>query len=172
MQIVKSREWLREKILSDPDIATDAGVPVIMFENLGMFLSPELNTIVGQVEDKVTRLKQAFGLLIHQLRRREGLTISELAQKAIITEEEVRLIEHDPHHRPKPRTVHQLAQYFQVSKIELMKLSGATITYDEKFQEEAFRYAAKSDDLSALSQDEQELLSEYVKFLNQEHSNQ
>ena len=171
MQIVKSREWLRDKILSDPDIATDAGVPVAMLENLGMFLSPELSSKGEQFDDSVIRLKQTFGLLIRQLRRREGLTIGELVQKASITEEELRLIEHDPHHKPRPRTVHQLAEYFQVSKMELMKLSGATLTYDEKFQEEAFRFAAKSDDLSTLTQDEQELLNEYIKFLNQGHGN-
>ena len=171
MQTVKSRKWLRDKILSDPDIATDAGVPVAMLEDLRMFLSPELSSNDEQFDDNVTRLKQTFGLLIRHLRRRERLTISELVQKATITEEELRLIEHDPRYKPRPRTVHQLAEYFQVSEMKLMKLSGATLTYDEKFQEEAFRYAAKSDDLSTLSQDEQELLNEYIKFLNQGNGN-
>ena len=171
MQIVKSRKWLRDKILSDPDVANDAGVPVAMLEDLGMFLSPEFSSSDEQFDDNVVRLKQTFGLLIRQLRRRERLTIGELVHKATITEEELRLIEHNPHHKPRPRTVHQLAEYFQVSKMELMKLSGATLTYDEKFQEEAFRYAAKSDDLSTLTQDEQELLNEYIKFLNRGHGN-
>ena len=169
MQIVKSRKWLRDKILSDPDIATDAGVPSAVLEDLGVFLSSELVSTDEQTDENVIRLKQAFGLLIHQLRRREELMISELAQKASITEDELRLIEHDPHYKPRPRTVHQLAEYFQVSKVKLMKLSGATLTYDQNFQEAAFRYAAKSDDLSALTQDEQKLLNEYVKFLNQGH---
>ena len=162
MEMLVSRDWLRRKIDADPDIDADAGTPIGLLESIGMFLPSDL------VEDgsNVVRLKHAFGVLVRQLRRREQLSIDELAAKARIDAEELRQVEQDPHFKPKPRLVHQLALVFGVSARSLMKLSGATVTRDERFEEAALRFAAKSDDLSKLTRDEQRVLNEYVKFLS------
>lgn len=161
MEMLVTRDWLRRKIESDLDIETDAGAPIAVLESVGMFLScdPQEET------SNVVQLKQAFGVLIRQLRRRDQLTLEALAKRARINAEDLRQIEHDPHFKPRPRVVHQLADVFGVPVRPLMKLSGATVARDERFEEEACRFAAKSDDLSKLSRDEQSALNEYVKFL-------
>ncbi len=137
MEMLISQDWLRRKVELDPDMDTDAGPAINVLESIGMFLPADLSSVD---QGKVVRLVEAFGVLVRQLRR-------------------------DPHHRPRPRVVHQLATVFGVPERSLMKLSGATITKDHDFEEEAMRFAAKSDDMSKLSREEQRALNDYVKYL-------
>jgi transcriptional regulator with XRE-family HTH domain len=162
MKMMISRDRLREKIINDPDLDQEAGFPTSAFETIGMFISPSL---APANDDNVVKLKEAFGLFVRQLRRREKLSMSELSAKARIDEDEIWKIEHDLNHKPRPRTVHQLASVFNLPERSLMKLSGATITRDEAFQQEAFRFAAKSEDMAKLSHAEQKALNEYIRFL-------
>ncbi len=168
MQLLADRDWIRKVISEDPDMDNDAGLPIALLEDLGMFMPSDLPE-TEQEDARVVRLKFAFGVLIRQLRLRENLTIAALAGQARVTEDELRAIEHDPHCRPRPRTVHQLSRVFKVPEREMMKLSGATRTYDEEFQDTAYRFAAKSDDLSKLTDTERQALDEYVKYLNELH---
>lgn len=161
MEILVSRDWLRRKIEADPDLETDAGWPAEAIDNIGMFLPSEL---VDEASN-VVELKHAFGVLIRQLRRRDQVTVETLATKARVDADEIKRIERDPSYRPRPRTVHQIADYFRMPPRALMKLSGATITRDETLQEQAIRFAAKSDDLSKLSKDEQSVLDTFVRYL-------
>jgi len=161
MEMLISRDWLRRKIEATPDIECDAGMPAAALESLGMFLPPELQ----EPSDKVVRLTQAFGVLIRQLRRRDGLSISALATKARVDEVELQHIECDEEFRPRPRTVHQLASHFKLPERAMMKLSGATITHDRHFEEEAHRFAAKSAGLSTLKRDELKILKSYIRYL-------
>ena len=166
MQELVSRDWLRRKISEDPDVENDAGLPAALLEDLGMFMPSDLPE-AEQEDERIVRLKFAFGILVRQLRLREDMTVAELADRARVAEEELRAIEHDPHCKPRPRTVHQLSQYFEMPEREMMKLSGATRTYDVAFQEAAYRFAAKSDDLSKLTDAERQALDEYIKYLNE-----
>lgn len=163
MKMMISRDRLREKIMSDPDLDQEAGFPTAALETIGMFLSPGL---VPANDDAALKLKAAFGVLVRQVRLREKFSVSDLSAKARIDEEEIRKIEHDPYHKPRPRTVHQLAAVFSLPERSMMKLSGATVTRDESFQEEAFRFAAKSDDMAKLSHAEQKALNDYIRFLS------
>lgn len=95
------------------------------------------------------------------------MTVSDLAAKARIEEKEIRKIEQDHQHVPRPRTIHQLAMVFKLPERALMKLSGATVTRDIQFREEACRFAAKSDGMATLSTEEQRELNRYIKFLSQ-----
>jgi len=161
MEMLVSRDWLRRKIEADPDTENEAGWPAEAIDNIGMFLPTELVSEGGSVVE----LKHAFGVLIHQLRRRDQVSVAVLATKARIDAEEIKLIEWDPNYRPRPRTVHQLAEYFEMPVRAMMKLSGATVTRDEALKEEAVKFAAKSDDLSKLTKDEQRVLESFVKYL-------
>jgi len=167
MEMLISPDWLRHKVESDPDIDTDAGPAIYVLESIGMFLPTELNAID---KGKVVRLVEAFGVLVRQLRRGKQWSIDELAFKARVSADDLRQIERDPHFRPRPRVVHQLATVFGVPERALMKLSGATVTRDQAFEEEAMRFAAKSDDMSKLSREEQRVLNQYVKYLSEEAS--
>lgn len=167
MEMLFTREWLRDKIAADPDLDTDAGTPAGVLRSVGMFFPPDLE----EPEDgTVVRLKHAFGVLVRQLRRRDRMTLEDLAQRARVDIEDLRQIEQDPHFKPRPRIVHQLAQVFRVPERGLLRMSGATTEQDEQFVEEAYRFAAKSDDLSKLSREEQRLLNEFVRFLSQQNS--
>ena len=168
MEILVSRDWLRKKISEDPDVESDAGMPAALLENLGMFLPGDMPEAEPE-EETIVKLKFAFGVLIRQLRLREGLSVTELVDRVRVAEEDLRGIEHDPHHKPRPRVVHQLSKYFNMPEREMMKLSGATRTYNQKFQETAYRFAANSDDLSKLSDAERQALEEYIKYLNEMH---
>ncbi len=162
MEMLISQDWLRRKVELDPDMDTDAGPAINVLESIGMFLPADLSSVD---QGKVVRLVEAFGVLVRQLRRQKQWTLDELAKQARVDVEDLRQIERDPHHRPRPRVVHQLATVFGVPERSLMKLSGATITKDHDFEEEAMRFAAKSDDMSKLSREEQRALNDYVKYL-------
>jgi transcriptional regulator with XRE-family HTH domain len=163
MEMLISREWLRRKIEADPDVENDVGLSVGTMADLGMFLPPELQP---DSDNNVVRLKEAFGALVRQLRLRDGLSISELAAKARIDQAELRQIEDDAHFRPRPRTVHQISLVFKLPERATMKLSGATVSRDPTFEEEAIRFAAKSADLSSLNSVELHTLKEFVKYLS------
>lgn len=162
MEMLVSQEWLQRRIDTDPDVDMDAGAPITVLASLGMFLSPEL---VGR-EERTERLSHGFGVFIRQLRRREELSIDQLAVKAHVDVEELRQVEHDPYFRARPRFVHQLSEYFHVPERPMMKLAGAIVANDDSIEEEAQRFAAKSDDMSKLTRDEKKLLNEFVKFLS------
>jgi transcriptional regulator with XRE-family HTH domain len=165
MKMLISPDWLRRKIESDPDVDTDAGPSIGLMESAGMFGPTEA---VSTDEAKVLRVVQAFSLLVRQLRRQHQWTIEELAKRALVDVEDLRQIERDPHYRPQPRVVHQLSTVYGVPEHPLMKLSGATVNADHDFEEKAMRFAAKSDDVSQLSDQEQQALNEYVKYLVEE----
>lgn len=166
LEILVSRDWLRSRISADPDVETDAGAAFSEFEELGMFVAPDL--VDAPQKDSVKELSIAFGTLVRQLRRRDQLTVVELAKKADVEEEELRRIEHDASYKPRPRTVYQLANTFKVATERLMKLSGAKASNDERFKEEALKFAARSDDLSRLTDEERRLLNDFVAFLSKQ----
>ncbi len=113
-------------------------------------------------------LHRGLGVLVQMLRRRERLSIERLASEARIDVAELRQIEIDPAFDPNPRTIFQLEKYFKLPSRILVVLSGA-VRVSEKVREEAVRFAANSEDMSDLSREEQKLLNQFVRFL-QEHT--
>jgi transcriptional regulator with XRE-family HTH domain len=161
MEMLISQDWLRRKVESDPDMGTDAGPFINVLESIGMFLPPDL--VSAEVQSP--RVVEAFGVLVRQFRRHKQWTVEELARRARVDAEDLRQIERHPNVRPRPRIVHQLSEVMGVPERALLKLSGATVTRDQSFEEEAMRFAAKSDDMSKLSREEQRVLNDYVKYL-------
>ena len=100
------------------------------------------------------------------LRRRERLSIDELAQNARVDASELRRIELDPVFDPNPRTIFQLAQYFKLPERSLVVLSGA-VRVDDNVREEAVRFAASSDHISGLTREQRKHLNQFVKFLRE-----
>lgn len=167
MEMLVSQDWLQRRIDTDPWIDTDAGAPIAVLASIGMFIAPEL--VANEVADR-ERVSYSFGVFIRQLRRRDGLSIEKLAQRARIDVEELRLIEHDPHFRAKPRMVHQLSDVFKIPERSMMTLAGAMVANDNRIEEAAERFAAMSDDMSKLTREERKLLNDFVKFLAKEAS--
>jgi transcriptional regulator with XRE-family HTH domain len=164
-----NKEWLRRRIETDPDVETEAGLPITKPEVLQAL-------IPGQVEEPAIHRTADFesagkGLvlatLLRQLRRRDKMEIPQLAVELRVPEDELRAIEGDRDFVPKPRTIHQIAHYYKVSPRALLKLSPASVERDPDLEEVAVRFAASSDGLSKLSRDERKSLNEFIKFLSE-----
>lgn len=149
-RIRPSADWYRRKVFSMEDKDFLVG-PI--------FDPAEL------AESVKSTVSLAFGSLLRLERRNRKLTVSQLAEKLNVDEEEIRGIEHDPRYRARPRTISGIAREFGLPLKEVMKLAGAAASNDERFTENAMRFAAHSDDLGALSRDEKELLRSFVQFL-------
>jgi len=165
MEMLISQDWLQRRIDTDPWIDTDGGAPIAVLASLGMFIAPEL--VANELAEQ-ERSSYSFGVFIRQLRRRDGLSVEKLAKKARIDAEELRMVEHDPHYRAKPRMVHQLSDVFKVPERSMMTLAGAMVANDNRLEEAAERFAAMSDDMSKLTREERRLLNDFVKFLAEE----
>ena len=112
-------------------------------------------------------LHRGLGALLGMLRRREQLSVDELALNARVAASELRRIELDPRHAPNPRTIYQLERYFKLATGSLVTLSGAVRVADD-VREEAVRFAASSENISDLTKEERKLLNHFVKFLRKQ----
>src|ERR1041385_8704804 len=101
MNLHISRERLRERILKEPDYEVEAGLPIRDFEVLSMFVPNDLAAIRNL---NVREMSLAFGSLIRLSRRREGLSVEGLADKARIDLVELLAIEQEHGYIPKPRS--------------------------------------------------------------------
>ena len=125
--------------------------------------TPETSLLsVGEDED--------FGVTLGkfvQLKRREmGISVEELARQARITLKEISNIESDIFYSPKPRTLHQLESVFNVSSGSLAKLSNALHIKPTALKGKKSKFAAQSGELTELTDEERNILGEYVVFLD------
>lgn len=116
----------------------------------------------ADVED----LHRGLGTLIQMLRRRDRVTVDQLAAQARVDADELRRIELDATFEPNPRTIYQLEQYFELPERSLVILSGA-VRVDSLVRAEAVRFAASSTSIAELSREERRLLNSFVKFLRE-----
>ena len=146
-------EWYQRKVLSLSDRDDPIGPPAFAAE-----ATVALETAL------------AFGALVRLERRNAKMTVASLAAALDVEETEIRGIEHDPAYRARPRTIVGIAQHFKLPTKEVMKLAGAAASNDEQFKEQALRFAAHSDDMGGLSDDEKQLLRSFVEFLRERSS--
>ena len=109
----------------------------------------------------------AFGRFVKLMRRGRGWTVEKMAENADIEMGEILSIEEDAHYPPDIRTVYQIADVFSVSQSRLMELSGLSKPKDVKFVEDAVRYAARSESIAALSDEEQAALDGFISVLTE-----
>ena len=114
----------------------------------------------------------AFGRLMHMMRRQKAMTVEALAARARIDAEEVLLIEAKPDFKAEVRTVHQLAEVFQLQPKALLELAGATAVREEIVQE-ALKFAASSEPIAKLTREEAAAVDAFVAALNRlaDHDN-
>ena len=118
-------------------------------------------------EDSQPPITVAFGQLVRFSRRAKKLSAEELAKKLSVDSEEIQQIESDPSYRARPRTISNIASFFDLPLTELMKLAGAAVSNDDAFRSKALKFAAHSDDMAALSNEEQELLRSFIRYLRE-----
>ena len=162
MKLHFTSDWLRSHIENDPDIECEAGFPLLGAEPLNQFVGAASHA----PQENEPELKTAVLFqLVRQLRRWDGLTRAQLAAIIRIDAKEVEAIEAQPEYVPKPRTVHQLADYLGVPAKAVEQLTSAAHAPSDSLAEAAHRFVASSDDLSKLSKAEKKLLDDFVKVL-------
>ena len=167
MKLLFSNEWLRRKIAADPDNDPEAG-PSLSEKTEGVVEDDlQAGNVAVMGDRNVVQLRVALGVLVRQLRLKEGLSVAELAERAQVSEDELRQVEHDPHYTARPRLIHRLSGYFNVSLITLSQMSGATHAVERKLYNEAIKYAAWSEDVSVLTTEQLEALNAFVALLNE-----
>jgi transcriptional regulator with XRE-family HTH domain len=110
-------------------------------------------------------LREAMSALLQLLRRREGLSRDQLAERARVEITEIRMLESDTSFVPSPRTIYQLEQTFRLPQRTLLKLSGMTGHRSGEFAQEVMRFAANAKTMNSLTRAEKKVLSDFVEFL-------
>lgn len=166
MEMLVTPEWLRNKTKTEPDIDIEAGMPTHLLRGIDAFLPPDVVPVSAENEERSLDLKHAFGVLVRSLRLRDGLSVEELAAAATVLVEDIEVIERDPHGEVRPRTVFKLANVFRIEPKKMIKISGTAILVDEELASETLKFAAKSDGVSCLNAEEQQLLGAFIQYLN------
>ena len=105
-----------------------------------------------------------FGQLIEYTRRKAGLSLEELSRRASVALRELLAIERD-NATPTPRTVYQLSESLGLPFGKLQELAGLAEPRDERLNEAALRFAARSEPTAQLSTAEREAYEEFIKVL-------
>jgi len=119
------------------------------------------------LESQDASTKSAFRRFLQLKRRERRLTLEQFAEKADIDLGELLQIEEGEAMMPRPRTIHNLAQFLNVSDTSLAALAGLVTVKDTQFTDATMRFAARSQPLQKLSKEEQDALEELVKVLGQ-----
>ena len=162
MKLNRSKEWWSSLARREPpEVAIAAGLP-----------TPE--PIVGAGRQATTpptsvdELRVAFGRFVNLMRRRQSLSVEELAEKADLDVSELLIIEDDIRYVPEPRTVYKLAQTFRVPQQRLMQVAGLAAARDVGLKQEAVRFAARSESVHRLSKEESAALDAFVVILSRQ----
>ena len=112
--------------------------------------------------------RSAFGRLLELLRRDAGLSLSQLASKIGVEEDDLARCESVSRYDPLPRTVYQISQFFKLEPSRLAALANAERIGDSNFAEAAVRFAARSHLVPGLTKQEREDLDDFLKCLTDE----
>lgn len=157
MKIDVSKDW------SMTMAQLEAGVEV----GAGLIAADPIFDGEAELDELRDESRLAFGRFVKLMRRGRGWSVEKLADSADIEMGEILSIEEDTHYSPDIRTVYQMADVFSVSQIRLMELAGLSKPKDVKFIEDAVRYAARSESIAALSDEEQAALDGLISVLSE-----
>ena len=137
---------------------------------VGAGLPPNWHALEPLAREAISVLdtRIAFGQFVELWRRNTGWNPERLACEAGIETEEVLEIEHDPHYEPEPDAIFKLARVFDVPAQKLLELAGLVTNRTPQLREEAIRFAARSESISALTEPEKEAFEAFVATLNTE----
>ena len=153
MKMNTDRDWLRKKAEQEDGCFLSVG---------GLVETLEQNE---QAAIQMIPFKHAFVRFLELARRERRLTLDQFAEKADVDVVELVRIEANEHYKPAIRTVHQIAAFLEIPEQKLMALAGLLRVKDPLFQNAAMTFAARSESVEMLSQEEHAALEEYIKFL-------
>jgi len=123
-------------------------------------------TVVSIPEDPGKgAILDAFRLFVELLRRKNKLTVNELARQADIDRGEIIAMERTRGYRPSPRTLHKLSRFYEIPERRFLALAGAVKEVPESFLEQASRFAAQSENFATLTSEEKRALDDFMRFL-------
>ncbi|WP_298987326.1 helix-turn-helix transcriptional regulator [uncultured Roseibium sp.] len=166
MKLHFTSDWLRRHIETDPDLDCEAGFPLRDATPLKRFVEEEKVPVQPMREVAPEQKTAVLHVLVYQVRRRDKLSIEQFADRIRVDAAELRSIEEDPGYSPRPRTLHKLAEYLKVPATAVQSLTADAIIRNDNIEDAALRFAASSDDLTALSRNERQELNAFVKFLS------
>ena len=157
MKVEYTKEWCMRMAQFEGDSAIGAGVYAFdpTFEHEPSASMPEESNAV-------------FGRFVRLMRRHRGVSLEKLAEDADVEIADLVEIEDDTRHKPEPRTVYQLANYFQVPEANLLQIAGLTAPKDPYLLGEAIRFAARSDPVAQLTPEERAALESFVAVLSKQ----
>ncbi|WP_316979521.1 helix-turn-helix domain-containing protein [Shumkonia mesophila] len=159
MKIEITKEWCLRMAQREADAEIGAGL---------FALDPVFDGETSSVIETEEEPSIAFGRFVHLMRRQRGLTLEKLAEDTDVEIVELVEIEDDARHKPKLRTVYQLANYFRVPQTKLQQIAGLTVPRDSRLQEEAVRFAARSETVAALTPEENAALEAFIAVLSEQ----
>lgn len=166
MKLHFTSDWLHKHIENDLDVECEAGFPLRDATPLKQFVKEEKASEQQELQAAPERKMAVLHVLVHQVRRRDNLTTAQLADKIRVDAAELHKVEEDPGYSPRPRTLHRLAEYLRVPTAAVQSLTADAVARNHNIEEAALRFAASSDDLTALSRAERRGLNDFVKFLS------
>ena len=110
----------------------------------------------------------AFGRFVSLMRRNRGLSVEKLADEAEVDVVELLSIEEVAQYKPEVRTVYQLANFFELPRATLLQVAGLTLPKDSRIIEESVRFAARSEPVEALTNEERSALETFVSVLSED----
>ena len=155
MNMNKNRDWLVRKAEQEDGGFVSVGGLVDALEQ------------AQQTSNNLAPFKLAFSRFLQLARRERKLSLEQFANKVDIDLAELLNIETDEQYTPAFRTVHQIAEFLKIPEKKLMALAGLLRVKDAQFQNAALKFAARSEPVEKLSQEEHSALEEYVTFLCQ-----
>jgi transcriptional regulator with XRE-family HTH domain len=158
MRVEITRDWCRKMAQLEGESEVGAGL-------LAIDPTFEGNAMAAALTDDPSI---AFGRFVRLMRRNHGLSIEKLADDAAVDVAELVSIEDSTHHKPEVRTVFQLANFFKVPRPNLMQLAGLTVAHNSRLNDEAARFAARSDPVVALTVEERAALDAFVAVLSEQ----
>ncbi len=154
-----------QSVISRLEDADYEGHSLSMLNRIAKALNQRLTVLMTADDPEVDTVRYVFREFVRGLRRRQGLTLDEFANKVEIDRNEVIAMERNIGYRPTPLTIYKLSQFYKIPQQKLAELAGHLTDVPEYIKEETARYAAQSESFSKLTREERQLLDKFVKYL-------
>ena len=154
-----------QSVISRLEDADYEGRSLSTLERIATALNHKLAVVMTAREPEEQEVREAFHQVVRMLRRSRGLTLDDLAAKTRIDRTELVALERNPSYRPSPLTLRRFSEFFEVPVRNLAVLAGPIREVPEDLRQRAARFAAQSNALAEVTQEEQRVLDEFVGFL-------
>lgn len=117
------------------------------------------------VNNDLEIFKISFHILMRKLRISKEISMENLANQIDLDLIELYRIENEIEYKPSPRTIMQLAKYYDIPYKVLAEIAGAVKNPDKELAENMVKYVAKSCSYEKLTNEEKEQLSAIINVL-------